>query len=60
MMYRLTKSTNFLSLSQGVDGKQDTQEVPEHPEGDNHDAGEDKKSLSEANDQKEEDVAETA
>ena len=34
---------------QGGDGRQEEQKVPEHPDGDDHDTEEDKKSLSEVN-----------
>ena len=58
MRLRLTRSMNVASSSHGGDCKWE-QEVPEHPDGDNNKAKEDKKSLSEANKQKEEDVVET-
>ena len=50
---------NLASSSCGGDGKQTRQEIPEHPDGDNYDEDKDKKSLSEANKQKEEDVTKT-
>ena len=50
---------NLASSSWGTDGKWDGKEVPEHADGDNCDAEENKKALSEAYKKKEEDVAET-
>ena len=46
-----------MSSSQGGDGRQDEKEVPEHPDGNNYNAAEDKKSSSEVN-KKEKDVVE--
>ena len=51
---------NLASLSWGGDGQQDRQDIPEHPDMDDHDAEEDQKSSSGAKEQKKEDVAETA
>ena len=53
----LTRSANLASLSDGGDSKQTRQEVPECPDGDHHDKDQDKKFLSEANKQKEEEKA---
>ena len=46
---------NLASLSFGEDINWDWQEVPKHPDSDDHDMKEDKQSLSGANEQKEED-----
>ena len=48
-----------MSSSYGGDGNQGKQEVPEHPDGDNHDEEEDKESPSGANEQKKEDEDDT-
>ena len=44
-----------MSLSHGGDGNKDGQEVPEHPDSDDHDVDEDNESPSGAKEQKEED-----
>ena len=48
-----------MSLSHWGDSNQDRQEVPQHPDGDNHYMEEDKESPSRANNHKEEDEVET-
>ena len=59
MRSKLTRSPNFASSSSVGDGKQVRQEVPEHPDGEDHAEDEDKKSSSEAKDPKVEDVSKT-
>ena len=54
MKLRLTRSTNLASSSHGDDNDQDRQEVAKHPDGDDHDAGEGRDSISGANNEKEE------
>ena len=51
---RPTRRPNLVSSSHGGNDDQDRQEVPEHPDGDNHDV-EDKESPSETNKEKEAD-----
>ena len=51
---------NFASLLHEGDSKQDEQKVSENPDCNNHDAEEDKESLSGADQQKEEDKDDTA
>ena len=60
MRLRLTRSTNLRSLSHGGNGNQDGQNVLKHPFGDDHDAKDDKKYLSETNKEGEEVDAVTA
>ena len=55
MRLRPTRSTNLVS---GDDLNQDRQEVPEHPDCDDHEMEEQKESPSGANEQKEEDKVE--
>ena len=55
MKLRPTTSSIITSSSHVGDGNHGRQEVPEHPDGDNHNMEEGKESLSGANEEKEED-----